>query len=62
MSETFRHKRVAIDFDGTLVEESNDINEDFERRDKPERRKIYFPLSLGSKKFSFDREPCFWVI
>ena len=31
MSETFRHKRVAIDFDGTLVEESNDINEDFEK-------------------------------
>ena len=27
----FRHKRVAIDFDGTLVEESKNVFEDFEK-------------------------------
>jgi phosphoglycolate phosphatase-like HAD superfamily hydrolase len=30
----FKHKRIAIDFDGTLVEDSLDINKDFEL-DKP---------------------------
>jgi len=34
MDKIFKHKRVAIDFDGTLVEESDNIFRDFEENKK----------------------------
>jgi hypothetical protein len=54
MKKMFKYKRMAIDFDGTLVEDSKDIEKDFKNKKIPKAINGAKEATLDFKKKGFE--------